>query len=252
VCSAAPLVANMSRLPRRFPSRGHRGPPPNPALNTDAQGARLRLRNGPPGEFVELGESSLDVSADPWLQNWLQLLRDRAGATPILELGCGIGKDTAILVEAGFRVVAVDLSPRAIERARDAVPQAEFHIRDLRAPFPVTPAEVGVIIASLSLHYFAWVETLVLVERIRTTLRPGGALLCRLNSTNDHNYGAIGYPRIEDNYYLVQGEPKRFFDHTSIEAVFASGWRMLSAAERVIERYSQPKVVWEVILERDA
>jgi len=231
VCTAAPSFTTMSRLPRRFPCHGHRGPP---------------------GEFVELGESSLDVSADPWLQNWLQLLHDRAGVTPILELGCGIGKDTAILIEAGFRVVAVDLSPRAVERARDAAPQAEFHIRDLRAPFPVTAGEVGVIIASLSLHYFVWVETLALVERIRTTLRPWGALLCRLNSTNDHNYGAIGYPRIEDNYYLVQGEPKRFFDQTSIDAVFATGWRKLSVAERVIARYSQPKVVWEVILERDA
>lgn len=231
MCRAAPSFTAMSRLPRRFTCLGHRGPP---------------------GEVVELGESSLDVSADPWLQDWLQLLRDHAGTGPILELGCGIGKDTAILVEAGFRVVAVDLSPRAIERARAAVPQAEFHIRDLRAPFPATGAEVGAIIASLSLHYFAWVDTLAIVERIRTTLRPRGALLCRLNSTNDHNYGAIGHPRIEDNYYLVQGEPKRFFNQTSIEAVFATGWRMLSVTERAIQRYSQPKVVWEVILERDA
>ena len=221
----------MSRSPRRFPCHGHRGPP---------------------GEFVELGESSLDVSADPWLQNWLPLLHDRAVASLILELGCGIGKDTAILIEAGFRVVAVDLSPRAVECARHAAPQAEFHIGDIRAPFPVTAGEVGVIIASLSLHYFAWDETLALVERIRTTLRPSGALLCRLNSTKDHNYGATGYPRIEDNFYLVQGEPKRFFDQTSIAAVFATGWRKLSIAERVIERYSHPKVIWEVIVERDA
>ena len=239
-------------MPRRFASLSHRGRPPNPRLDTDGPHAGPCLRNGPPGEFVELGESSVHGSADPWLQEWLPLLRDRAGAAPILELGCGIGKDTAILVEAGFRVVAVDLSSRAIKRARAAVPQAEFHIRDLRAPFPVTAAEIGVIIASLSLHYFAWVETLALVERIRTTLRPRGALLCRLNSTNDHNYGAIGYPRIEHNYYLVQGEPKRFFDQTSIEAVFATGWRMLSVAERVIERYAHPKAVWEVVLERDA
>ncbi|MEP6942652.1 MAG: class I SAM-dependent methyltransferase [Betaproteobacteria bacterium] len=242
----------MSRLPRPYACRGDRGRSPEPPLDADVPHAGLCLHNGPPGEFVELGESSLHGSADPWLQAWLPLLRDRAGAAPILELGCGIGKDTAILVEAGFRVVAVDLSPRAIERARAAVPQAEFHIMDLRAPFPVTPTGVGVIIASLSLHYFAWTETLALVERIRTTLRPRGALLCRLNSTNDHHYGAIGYPRIEENFYLVQGEPKRFFDQTSIEAVFATGWRMLSVAERLIKRYAQPKAVWEVILERDA
>ena len=108
------------------------------------------------------------------------------------------------------------------------------------------------IIASLSLHYFGWVETVALVEKIRATLRMRGALLCRLNSTNDHNYGASGHPRIEDDYYLVEGEPKRFFDRASIEALFATGWRMLSLEERVIERYAKPKVVWEVIVERDA
>jgi hypothetical protein len=149
-------------------------------------------------------------------------------------------------------VVAVDRSPSAIERARAAVPDAEFHINDFRAPFPATASQVGVIIASLSLHYFSRVETVALVDRIRAALGPHGVLLCRMNSTKDHHYGASGYPRIEDNYYLVEGEPKRFFDRASIEALFATGWRMLSLEERVIARYSKPKAVWEVILERDA
>jgi SAM-dependent methyltransferase len=179
-------------------------------------------------------------------------MRERAGIAPVLELGCGNGDDTAILVEAGFRVVAIDHSPRAIERARAAAPRADFHANDFRTSFPTAASEVGVIIASLSLHYFGWVETVSLVEKIRTTLRPHGTLLCRLNSTNDHNFGASGHPRIEDNYYLVEGEPKRFFDRASIEVLFASGWRMLSLQERVIARYAKPKVAWEVIVERDA
>ena len=192
------------------------------------------------------------MDADPWLERWLYLLRERARDAPVLELGCGKGDDTAILVEAGFRVVAVDRSPSAIERARVAVPRAEFHAADFRVSFPAIGPEVGVIIASLSLHYFAWDETVALVERIRITLRLRGALLCRLNSTNDHNHGASGYPRIDDNYYLVDGEPKRFFDRISVEALFATGWRMLSLEERVIKRYAKPKVAWEAVLERDA
>ena len=191
------------------------------------------------------------MNADPWLERWLHLLRERAGVAPVLELGCGKGDDTAILVDAGFRVLAVDRSPGAIESARAAVPRAEFHAGDFRASFPAIGAPIWVIIASLSLHYFAWDETVALVEQIRTTLRPRGALLCRLNSTNDHNYGASGYPRIESNYYLVDGEPKRFFDRTSIEALFATGWRMLSLEEQLIQRYAKPKVVWEAVLERD-
>jgi hypothetical protein len=39
-----------------------------------------------------------------------------------------------------------------------------------------------------------------IVERIRAVLADGGLLLCRLNSTRDDNYGASGYPRIEDHF----------------------------------------------------
>jgi hypothetical protein len=35
---------------------------------------------------------------DPWLQPWLALVRERAGNAPVLELGCGSGRDTATLV----------------------------------------------------------------------------------------------------------------------------------------------------------
>lgn len=187
---------------------------------------------------------------DPWLARWLQLVRARAGGAPVLELGCGSGQDTATLLEAGLSVVALDLSASAVERARIAAPAADFHIQDLRAPFPASATEVGVIVASLSLHYFTWAETTGLVARIRATLRPGGILLCRLNSVKDHHFGATGHPLIEENYYLVGDMPKRFFDLRAVEALFASGWQVLSLEEQAIERYSKPKVVWEVVLER--
>lgn len=187
---------------------------------------------------------------DPWLTRWLQLVRARTGRTPVLELGCGSGQDTATLLEAGLSVVALDLSSSAIERARIAAPEAEFHIQDLRAPFPASTMEVGVIVASLSLHYFTWAETAALVARIHATLRPGGILLCRLNSVKDLHFGAAGHPLIEENYYLVGDMKKRFFDLRAVEALFSSGWQVLSLGEHAIERYSKPKVVWEIVLER--
>ena len=198
------------------------------------------------------GVATAPSNTDPWLRRWLPFIRERAGKSPVLELGCGGGKDTATLLEAGFAVVAIDQSSRAIERARRRAPQAQFHAQDLRSPFPAPPGGAGVILASLSLHYFPWHETLALVERIHATLRPAGALLCRLNSTHDHHYGASGHPRIEDNYFLVKGAPKRFFDRATVEVLFAGGWRILSAEECVIDRYALPKVVWELVLERDA
>ena len=191
---------------------------------------------------------TLPTTDDPWLARWLKLIGERAGGLPVLELGCGGGRDTEVLAGAGHRVAAIDLSPDAIVRAQARAPHAAFHCQDIRAPFPVDAA--GVVVASLSLHYFPWPETETLVDRIRSLLSPAGLLLCRLNSTNDHNFGASGHPEIDENYYLVDGAPKRFFDRAAVDRLFSSGWRLLSAEERIIDRYERPKSAWEVVLEK--
>jgi SAM-dependent methyltransferase len=190
------------------------------------------------------------ATRDPWLSRWLALIGERAAGEPILELGCGGGRDSALLVAAGHRVVGVDLSAKAIANARQRAPVAEFHCQDIQAPFPM--ARAGVVIASLSLHYFPWAQTEELVGRIREVLAPSGLLVCRLNSTNDHHFGASGHPRIDDDdgFYLVDGSPKRFFDRPAVTRLFANGWGMLSLEEGAIDRYDHPKWVWETILER--
>ena len=188
------------------------------------------------------------MSDERWLDRWLSLIGERADGLPVLELGCGSGHDSDVLAAAGHRVVGLDRSDSAVARAREHVPSAVFHCQDLRDPWPVERA--GVVLASLSLHYFPWDETVVLVERIRRVLEPNGLLVCRLNSTNDHHFGASGHPAITENFYLVDGEPKRFFDRAAIDRLFAQGWRMLHEGEGIIARYDRPKTVWEVILER--
>jgi SAM-dependent methyltransferase len=187
---------------------------------------------------------------DPWLERWLPLITDKAGTGSVFEIGCGYGDDTATLVMAGLGVVAIDLSSDAVARARLRVPQARVEQQDVRASFPVGEASVGVLVASLSLHYFPWAETVSLVSRIRAVLRPGGVFVCRLNSTDDHNYGATGHDPIEADYYRVDGEPKRFFDRAALERLFAEGWNCLSQEQYTTNKYPMPKVVWEVVLEK--
>ena len=109
---------------------------------------------------------------------------------------------------------------------------------------------MGVVVASLSLHYFPWEETAALVGRIRRTLTRNGILVCRVNSSNDNNHGASGHPAISDGYFMVAGEAKRFFDTGTVDELFAIGWRVLAKQEMVIHRYALPKAVWEVVLER--
>jgi SAM-dependent methyltransferase len=188
--------------------------------------------------------------ADPWLKRWLPLVRERADSDLVLEIGCGHGDDTAVLTNAGLKVYAFDLSRAAVGIAKVRAPSAFVQCRDMREPFPEQAQRLGAIVASLSLHYFAWSETQVLVQRIRAALRPGGILLCRLNSTQDHNFGAGGHLELEPNFFLVKGEPKRFFDEASIESLFARGWNRLLLEHFVTRKYIKPKALWELILER--
>jgi len=187
---------------------------------------------------------------DPWLQPWLPLLWQHAGPRPVLELGCGAGEDTATLVAAGLKVQAIDLSAESLARARMRVPGAHLVCQDVRRPWPDEDQPRGVVVASLSLHYFAWDETLALVARIRDALVPGGLLLCRLNSTEDHHFGASGHPAIAPHYYLVDGQPKRFFDRADVEALFAHGWRHESVSHQLTGKYGPPKALWELVLTR--
>lgn len=187
---------------------------------------------------------------DLWLYRWLTLVRERAGTNIVLEIGCGHGDDTAVLSDAGLSVWAFDLSRTAVGIAKLRVPIAKIECRDVRDPFPEQCRELGVVVASLSLHYFAWSETQDLIRKIRSTLRPGGVLLCRLNSTQDRNFGASGHPELEPNFYLVKDEPKRFFDEASIESLFNDGWKIFSMEHYITSKYFKPKALWEIVLEK--
>jgi SAM-dependent methyltransferase len=189
---------------------------------------------------------------DNWLDRWLPTAVARAGGAPVLEVGCGHGDDTAVLAAAGLRVVAFDLSAVAAGIAKVRVPSATVERRDIRDPLPQQARELGVVVASLSLHYFSWLETLAIAQRLRAALRPGGILLCRLNSTEDENFGAHGHPEIEPNFFMVNGGPKRFFDESSVRGLFTTGWRLLSLEHFTTRKYLQPKSLWEAVVERDA
>lgn len=187
---------------------------------------------------------------DPWLQRWLPLVVEHARHHPVLEIGCGAGDDTATLAAAGLAVHAFDLSETSVALARRRAPAATVECRDTRETFPLAAQSAGAVVASLSLHYFPWEQTLALVERVRQTLRPGGIFLCRLNSTEDRHFGASGHPRIEANYYSVDGQPKRFFDAQAIDALFATGWQVRSKEHRVTRKYIRTKALWEVVAQR--
>lgn len=101
----------------------------------------------------------------------------------VLELGCGGGAPETQRLAQRFAVTGVDVSPRQIERARAAVPEAEFICADL------TDLELpaGSFDAVCSFYVFNHVprELLApLLGRIHGWLVRGGWLLCAFGASD--------------------------------------------------------------------
>ena len=111
----------------------------------------------------------------------LEPVRRRRGL--VLELGCGSGRLTRHLVDAGLRVIATDASPAMLDLARAFVPGAE-ETRLLVLPDDPLPEADAVVSVGHVLNYLpdeAAVERALVAAA--TALRPGGVLaldLCDL------------------------------------------------------------------------
>ena len=187
----------------------------------------------------------MSAGEDAWLERWRNVL-DTSQGFPVLDLGCGDGHDARFLTERGFPVIATDFSEKALEITRRTAPAAKTQNVDLTRGLPFPDASFGVIVASLSLHYFPWQQTTEILAEVRRCLQPGGRLLARFNSTRDPRYRAAEKQHIEDNYYLIGGLPRRLLDKQDLDALFEKGWEILAAEERTICRYGGNKLAWEV------
>ena len=114
-----------------------------------------------------------------------------------LEVGCGTGAFARSLAERSGRVLALDLSPRMVEVARDRSkghPNVEYAVVDFNSwEFP--EERFGCVASITTLHHLPLAPTL---RRMGNVLRPGGTLLAldlyRAQSPADLLMGALGFP----------------------------------------------------------
>lgn len=105
----------------------------------------------------------------------------------VLELGCGGGAPETMRLAQRFVVTAVDISPHQVERARAAIPEAEFVCAD----FTELELPAGSFDAVCSFYVFNHVprELLApLLERIHGWLVPGGWLLTAFGQTDNSGW----------------------------------------------------------------
>ncbi|WP_344618843.1 class I SAM-dependent methyltransferase [Dactylosporangium salmoneum] len=146
--------------------------------------------------YVAAGEGR---TAIPWdrggphrlLASWPGLSRADAGSsdaagTPAaagrgtaVVVGAGLGGDAEFLAAHGWRTTAFDISPAAIDTARERFPDSpvEYAVADLFAPPPPMAAGFDLVLESMTVQAMPRSYRARAVAAVRALVRPGGTLL---------------------------------------------------------------------------
>jgi SAM-dependent methyltransferase len=92
-----------------------------------------------------------------------------------LEVGCSIGVLTERLAEHADTLLAIDVAPAALERARTRLPHVAFERREIPEEFPAGPFDL--IVCSEVLYYLDLPAFDAALDAIDDALEPGGTLL---------------------------------------------------------------------------
>ncbi len=115
------------------------------------------------------------------LMDLLERVARPAPGTAVLDVGCGRGRHARSLARRGFRVTGVDLSERALEKARERAAEEGFDIcfrqGDMREPV-CSECFDGVVNLFTAFGYFEEEDDhLRAIRAMAKALRPGGWFL---------------------------------------------------------------------------
>jgi ubiquinone/menaquinone biosynthesis C-methylase UbiE len=93
--------------------------------------------------------------------------------TQVLDLCCGNGPVTQVLVQQSQHVTGLDASPRAIAQAQANIPQATF-VKGFAEAMPFADASFDVVHTSMALHEMEPDQRGQILQEVYRVLKPGG------------------------------------------------------------------------------
>lgn len=117
----------------------------------------------------------------------------------VLEIGCGTGKNTALLAEIAGRVHALDFSEAMIERARRRVPaeKVKFSVADLTNPWPVDNSSINLISCNLVLEHIESFQ-FVFAEAARVLAASGQFFISELHPFRQYRGTKASFQRHDE------------------------------------------------------
>lgn len=173
--------------------------------------------------LYDLGMSLLEATG---LGRWRRWLIAETGLGPVLDVGCGTGRNLALL-PAGTRAVGVDPCADSLRRARRRAPRALL-VRGRAETLPFRDRAFATVTSGL---VFCSVRDVPAgLAELRRVLRPGGALRMLEHVRSQHPWQAWLQDRLQPLWTRVTGgcHPNRETERD----VEAAGFRIEAASRR--------------------
>jgi SAM-dependent methyltransferase len=148
---------------------------------------------------------------EPWFASFhgrarrLGLNGDRA-----LDLACGTGKSTELLLGAGYRVQGCDISPGMIEVARRKLPEIadDLFVADMRALPDISEVDLVLCLEDAIIYVLAPEDLTEVFRGVRRALRPGGFVVFDVNSlaTFRTTFAQTFVRKTDDHFFAWQGK----------------------------------------------
>lgn len=158
-----------------------------------------------PGKYESSTEAMILL---PELEKILALMPDNG--LPVLDAGCGFGRDSILMKKRGKDVVGIDMSKGLLTRARELYPDIPFHRMDVRKLGFEDRAFAGIWCNAVLLHLTdeGIVEALKEFHRV---LSPNGALMISFKK-------GTGSQELMENF---SSNDARFFNYQTLETTNA-------------------------------
>ncbi|WP_121958358.1 class I SAM-dependent methyltransferase [Petrotoga sp. 9PWA.NaAc.5.4] len=125
----------------------------------------------------------------------------------ILDLGCGLGRNSLYFYEQGFKVAAIDGAQSAIDRLKEVCEQKKYIIDIRLEDMHSLPFDNESFDAVFSLHVIYHTDSkgiLKVISEIYRVLKPGGEIFLTFNSKNSPNYVNNISSKIDENTIIKQ------------------------------------------------
>ena len=114
----------------------------------------------------------------------------------ILEIGCGTGKNSAVLAQIGTSVHALDFSDGMLEKAKEKVraQNVRFSIADITKKWPALDGEYDLVASNLILEHISDL-TFIFSEAARVLQRKGSFFVNELHPFKQYEGGRARFSR---------------------------------------------------------